>query len=168
MNHDDMLRVISMLLLTIYAAISAAEDIKYRAISLRLSLMFSVPGLLLSFITGRNIINIITALLPGMMMWLMSILTRGAIGIGDAIYTATCAAYLGLRELGLCVACAWLLCALTALVMIAGALTGSPYSHTHKRGLPFTAYMLLPVLFTTVNGVLQVIGIIGCMHRIII
>lgn len=151
MNYEAVLRAVLSGLLIIYAAVSAAEDIRHREISLRLSILFTMIGLILSLIAGRNITGIITALLPGMAIWLMSVLTRGAIGIGDAVYTATCAAYLGLRDLGLCVACAWLLCALTALVMIAGTLIRLPRSSKLRRGLPFAAYMLPPILFTAVN-----------------
>lgn len=151
MNHEDILRAALSILLIVYAAVSAAEDIRYREISLRLSAVFSLLGLILSLIARRDIMCIITALVPGAMIWLMSVFTRGAIGTGDAVYTATCAAYLSVRELGLCVACAWLFCALTALVVIARTLIMVPSSRKLRRGLPFAAYMLLPVLAAAVN-----------------
>ena len=151
MNHNAIFRTALSVLLMIYAAVSAAEDIRYREISLRLSVVFTLLGLMLSLIAGRSITDIITALIPGMMIWLMSVLTRGAIGIGDAVYTAACAAYLSVRELGLCVACAWLFCALTALVVIARTLITVPRGRDLRRGLPFAAYMLPPILCAAVN-----------------
>ena len=139
--------IISSVLLIIYVFISAAEDIKCREISLKLSVIFTISGIILGFMGKRELLSLITALLPGAVILLMSMLTGGAIGVGDAIFAATCAVYLEAGELVLCVACAWIMCALTALVMIAGTLITARSAVKH-RGLPFAAYMLPPVLMT--------------------
>ena len=148
MKLHEISEMLLCILLVIYAAVSAAEDIKHREISLKLSLLFAVLGIILSITAKRELTSLLTALLPGLMIFITALLTDGAVGIGDAVFAGTCAAYLELRELGICIAVAWALCALTALILIAGTMIAAHSGSGIKRGLPFAAYMLPPILIT--------------------
>ena len=130
----------------------AAEDIRHRQISLGTSVVFAAGGLLLSLAAGRSAASLAAAVLPGAAILLLAVLTRGAIGLGDAVFVACCAFYLELRALSLCVAAAWCMCALTALIMIAGEMLTARRLTAKDRGLPFAAYMLLPLALASVRG----------------
>lgn len=138
--------------LLVYAALCAARDIRFRQIDLRVSVLFALIGLGLSVVSGRGIVRLIKAMIPGAVIFIISILTGGAIGIGDAIFAATCACYLDGLELSLCVALAWVMCALTALVMIAGDMLTAQRKTSKNRGLPFAAYMLVPLMLVAARA----------------
>ena len=132
--------------LIIYIAMSAAEDIKDRTISLRLSRLFAAIGAALSLIDGREPVSILQALSIAAAILLGALLTKGAVGIGDAVLVGTCAMYLGADELLLCVAAAWIMCAFTALFIIAAGTAAGRRMSAGSRGLPFATYMLPPIL----------------------
>ncbi len=132
--------------LLLYAVHSAAEDVKSRQISLRPSILFAAIGFVMSLAAGRDILSLVKAMLPGAAILIMSVLTRGAIGIGDAIFTTVCAFYMAPAELVFCVALSWIMCALTALVIIAKDMLTLSSNAYAKQGLPFAAYMLIPII----------------------
>ena len=140
------------ILLIIYAVLMAAEDIKHRQISLHKSLIFAIAGMILSLAAGRDVPSLIKAVVPGVLILLMAMLTRGAIGMGDAVFVTCCACYLELRELSLCVAAAWCMCALTALIIIAGSMLMLHGNVNSGRGLPFAAYMLPPLILVSLKA----------------
>lgn len=137
--------------LMLYALLSAFRDVRLRQISLKASVTFALMGLALGVIAGRGVWSVAKAMLPGAAILLMSLLTGGAIGIGDAIFTATCACYLEGTKLILCVSLAWLMCAITALIMIVGDMLTVHKKQTKNRGLPFAAYMLLPIMLVSIR-----------------
>lgn len=146
-----MINTITCLGLIIYAAISAAEDIKNREISLAVSIIFILIGAVTGALAGREPESLIKALLPGAVILITAFITNGAIGLGDAVFVGTCAFYMNVREIGLCVAAAWGLCALAALIMISLDAITAGSAKRHRRGMPFAAYMFLPVLLAAVQ-----------------
>ncbi len=131
----------------IYMGISAAEDLRSRTISLRISLVFAVIGFILGLHEGRELTSIMQALSIAVMILIISLLTRGAVGIGDAVIVGVCAMYLDAEELLLCVVSAWLMCAFTALFIIAASTMSGRRTSARGRGLPFAVYMLPPILY---------------------
>lgn len=138
--------------LMIYAVMSAARDIRLRQIDLRVSAVFALIGFGLCMLEGRSMASFAKAMLPGAIILIMSLLTGGAIGAGDAIFAATCACYLDGTKLCLCIAIAWVMCAFTALLMIAGDMLTAHRRAYKSRGLPFAAYMLIPIMLISARS----------------
>ncbi|MFQ9933374.1 MAG: prepilin peptidase [Lachnospiraceae bacterium] len=75
-----------ILLPAIYLIICSFTDIKSMKISLPLSLMFSLTGILLSLFSltnHQNIFDLILSVSAGLLIILASFISRGSIGIGD-------------------------------------------------------------------------------------
>ena len=152
MNTTVVIEKIIYILLMLYAIHSAAEDARFRQIGLRASILFAAIGVALSFVMGRGLFSLVKAMLPGIAILIMSVLTRGAVGIGDAVFTAVCACYLEPAQLCFCVALAWIMCAFTALVIIAKDMLTLQRNACAKQGLPFATYMLLPIILMVLKG----------------
>ncbi len=151
MNAELIAEKLIYIPLTVYALMSAVKDIRCRQIDLRLSLLFMLIGLGICMLSGRSVRSLAMAMLPGAVILAVSLLTGGAIGAGDAIFAVTCACYLDGIKLCLCIALAWSMCALTALLMIASDMLTAHRSSYRSRGLPFAAYMLIPIMLISVR-----------------
>lgn len=133
--------------LFIFAAVCAAEDIKHRSIRIKTFIAGGVIGLLL-YIMQNIALNtgavqaaseLFKALMPGMAVVMISIITGGAIGIGDGLFVLICGFYTEAKILSLIFAAAWFLCALVSIFMITLDFTAHKKS---KKPLPFIAFML--------------------------
>ena len=133
--------------LFLFAAVCAAEDIKHRSISLRTfiaggalgSLLYIMQNIALNIGAVQAAGELLKALMPGMVVVIISILTSGAIGIGDGLFVLICGFYTEAKKLFLIFAAAWFLCALVSLFMISLDFTAHKKS---KKPLPFIAFML--------------------------
>ena len=132
----------------IYALICAAEDIRTRRINNGVSIIFAAAGAVMCLLGQRSAEDIVFSLLPGAVILILSLLSGGCIGIGDAVFSCVCALYMSAGHILGATAAAWLMCAAAALIMIA---SGQVRRETAGKGLPFTAYMLLPVIIAAVS-----------------
>lgn len=131
----------------LFAAVCAVEDIKHRSISLRTFIAGGAIGLLLYIVqnialnTGavQAVSELFKALMPGMLVVMISIITGGAIGIGDGLFVLICGFYTEAKMLSLVFAAAWFLCALVSLFMITLDFIEHKKS---KKTLPFIAFMI--------------------------
>lgn len=76
---------IMQLIVMLYAAY---QDVKHKEISILsivICALLSVAAVVISFITGENIGESLIALLPGGLFLIISLVSRGGIGIGDGI-----------------------------------------------------------------------------------
>ena len=71
-------------LLMAYIFLCAAEDLKYREISVGISVGFAFAGLVISAAGHRDPAELATALLPGLIALILSRAAGGSIGTGKA------------------------------------------------------------------------------------
>lgn len=76
-----MIREVSVL---VFLAVNAWTDSQKREISLLAVLLFAAGGLFWSLQSGRSIFHALIPLGTGMVVLVLAVLTRGAVGMGDA------------------------------------------------------------------------------------
>lgn len=133
--------------ITVFAVCAAVQDIRYRGISVRTFLAFTLLGagiFLCGYLSGAGSgYAFFTAFIPGICLWIISKVTGGMVGEGDAMYLLTVAWYIGIRELLWMLLAGSLLCMLLGLVILAcGMIRGC---EEKKRSLPLTAFWLVPL-----------------------
>ena len=137
-----MLETMSCVLVIIYMFISAVQDIRYRAISLKLSVFFAICGGVCCIAEQSEISDIIKALIPGICILMLSLISGGCVGIGDAVFVMVCAFYMKPEQVLLSVTAGWGACAAAALVIaVKNGMGGVCRS---QAGLPYTAFAALP------------------------
>ena len=98
----ELLSKISYVLMGICMALSAWKDIKTKTISVWVCMVFASAGIVLSIIqTAMSgsfdyIIAAFLGVIPALLIWSVSKLTKGAIGEGDAMLFGVSGLYLGL------------------------------------------------------------------------
>ena len=133
------------IILGAYTLLSAYEDIRHREISLLQACIFAVTGSIFTWLNHRVMSDTLAAFIPAIIIYVLSKLTRGSVGTGDAIFTGVCALYLDCISLCVCIAFAWGMCAITSLIIIASGCMKAGARYKYCRGLPFVAYMLPPI-----------------------
>lgn len=132
------------LLLAAYTLICGLEDLRHRKIRTDRSFLFAAIGLIFSLILRRDPAEILFALVPGLVFLILSGVSRGGIGIGDAVYLMVCAAYTNVERLLWMIVFSLFLSAVGALCMIVkGALQ---CRNIKNRSLPYLTFMI-PALF---------------------
>lgn len=138
------LGLFKVLVSVLYAGICAWTDFKYRFIDLRYSLLAGLLGILFLVFacfglikdTNGEISGYLYPLLPGLLLLIAAFLSKGAIGIGDAIFILVLGFYFSTAEMLFIVIFAWMMSAFTALLII--AFSKRNRSSLRKKGLPFT------------------------------
>lgn len=138
---------LNAVMLLIYIVTASVQDIKTRRISIMISVIFAVSGALLCAASHREVKDVMTALIPAVVMFVLSILSDGGIGTGDAIFAGTCAMYLPADELLLSGLLAWGACCIAGLFILLGCQLGYTAQKVRTKGLPFTAFMTVPIVF---------------------
>lgn len=104
----------------IYGLISAVEDIKQRSISAGAGGLAFAIGTVLFFITGGKAADYLLSLLPGTIIFIMSVLSRGRIGSGDAMFITVSGVFTGVEKTVCIAITAWFLCAIIGLFACLG------------------------------------------------
>ena len=154
-------------ILLVYALICAEEDLRTRQISIYLSVAFGIAGAVLCLARGREPAELLSALLPCAAMTVISLLTRGSLGAGDALFAGVCALFLPVREMIYVVLVSLWLSGMAALVIVAsGMITagsrrnaaipvcGGASGRNRKgavRTIPYITVMLVPIVWIAVN-----------------
>lgn len=134
---------ITMFSILIYLIICTFTDLKKRSISLIISTVFILAGLILCILgysPHDNFISLLLSLLPGGVLLLLSVVTKEAIGYGDGLMLITMGFYLSHPEN---------LSILLYSLIIAGIfslflLTLGKYQRKYK--IPFSPFLLLGYL----------------------
>ena len=129
----------------IFAGAAAVQDLRNLSISLRTFLIFGLLGAVLC-ICRRSLEPgaLLQGFLPGLTLLVLSRLSGGSLGTGDALYFLTAAFYLELWQLFLLFAGGLLLCSGAALCMLAaGFLRGRDM---RRKRIPFVVCLLPPAL----------------------
>ncbi len=101
-------------------AICAAEDIRKKQIHLNLILAFGIIGVVFHMLWQMQTIeNVLFGMGVGGALLLLSVLTRGKIGIGDGILLVVTGIYLGLEQNLELLVCSLFICAVYALFLLA-------------------------------------------------
>ncbi len=126
----------------VFSLVCAWQDLRTRRIHAGIFAAFGTAGLLCSFLDGRSPGDMALALLPGMLFLAASVLSREAIGLGDALWLITAAAFADLRDLMIILFAACFLCMLAVFGL---ALRYRADLRKMKRiELPFTAFLAFP------------------------
>lgn len=99
----------------IYGLVSAFEDIKHRSIGILPGGLAFAIGTILFFITGGKAADYLLSLIPGALILIMSVLSRGRIGLGDAMFISVSGVFMGMEKTVCIVIAAWFACAITGL-----------------------------------------------------
>lgn len=99
----------------IYGLISAFEDVKQRSIGILPGGIAFAVGTILFFITGGKPADFLLSLIPGALILIMSVLSRGRIGLGDAMFISVSGVFMGMEKTVCIVMAAWFACAITGL-----------------------------------------------------
>lgn len=99
----------------IYGLVSAFEDIKHRSIGVLSGGLAFAIGTALFFITGGKAADFLLSLIPGVLILIMSILSRGRIGLGDAMFITVSGVFMGVEKTVYIAVAAWFVCAFIGL-----------------------------------------------------
>ncbi len=76
---------VGSIIVILLTGINSIQDIRKREIFFFLTIAVGVAGVIWSLSQGANFSEIMIAFVPGIMLILLSVLTKGKIGIGDAV-----------------------------------------------------------------------------------
>lgn len=142
---------INFLLILSYTAYCAYTDFKFRRISLKISMLFLIGALLLKvlevFIYKKGYTmdfpDFLYPFIPGFFLAIISVLCRGAIGMGDAIFIFVCGFYYTVSEMVAILMLTWAFVLIFALVLIVSK--KGAVKAVRKKELPFIT-LAFPVM----------------------
>ncbi len=131
-------------LVMIMLGISSIIDIRYREVKMRLLVLFGAIGVIL-YLVGKPVsfIEELGGVLIGVFLLIVNRITRGAIGIGDALLIIVTGLFLGFEKnitmllLGLLLAAVW-----AGILLTLKKVNG-------KYEIPFVPFLFLSCLVTT-------------------
>ncbi len=125
---------------TVFLTVNSINDIRKGEIFLIPSAAMLVSGLLISvFVYNVSSADVIKAIIPGIILMLLSALCKGRIGCGDGVIVCASGAWLGIEETLYMLTAAFFTASIAGIVLI---LSGSK-----KQTLPFVPFMLLGEVF---------------------
>lgn len=139
--------LIETIITGIFLAICTYTDLKGKCINICICLMFGIIGMVYRCIfENSNLISLLQAIIPGIFLMLVSILSKEGIGKGDAIVIGTIGLYIGgintiiILFNGVIVSC------ITGIIFIAFMKKEKGYR------LPFVPFLTLAFIFQVTNG----------------
>lgn len=134
--------IMGCVLIITYMLTAAIQDIRHREISLKLSVIFAVCGIICCIAGQRDIAETCRALMPGFLIMALSLISGGCVGIGDAVFVMICGLYMKPWQVIFAVLAGWGACAAAALMMIVR--DGISGRRRLREGLPYTLFAALP------------------------
>ena len=122
----------------------AVMDVRTRSIRPFWFLGSLVLSLIFARTTGRNITEVFLSAIPGLFLAVVSRLSRGKLGMGDALFFLSLSGVLSFREMTELVGVSWALCALFAFGRI---LSGN------RKPLPYLAFVPPSLFWMTVKNI---------------
>lgn len=139
--------LIETIITGIFLTICTYTDLKGKCINIFICLMFGVIGMVYRCIfENSNLLSLLQAIIPGIFLMLVSILSKEGIGKGDAIVIGTIGLYIGgintiiILFNGVIVSC------ITGIIFIAFMKKEKGYR------LPFVPFLTLAFIFQVTNG----------------
>ena len=124
----------------IYGLVSAFEDIKHRSIGILPGGLAFAVGTALFFIAGGTAADYLLSLIPGALILIMSVLSRGRIGLGDAMFIIVSGVFMGVEKTVCIVIAAWFVCAFIGLFACIWRFTSD---RVKTMSLPFVTVFFL-------------------------
>lgn len=125
----------AMVLTLLYAYL----DWKTREVPVWLVLLTLIVGMMLCFRENRTVVSVLCAVIPGTAMLLFSLVSGGALGIGDGAYVAAMALFLTWQQVCILLSAAFLAAGLTALTVIVRTMARG--EGCRKQTLPLLCFM---------------------------
>lgn len=110
--------ILSRIIMGIVLGVQSVFDLRYKAIPTEVSGVGAIMGVVLSVIVGRNPKECLEAFIPGIACVLVCRVTRGALGMGDAILVLTMASVYSVSQIGYICVVAFFSSAIVALLLI--------------------------------------------------
>ena len=159
-----MREILKIMLIIVYSVICAYEDFRKRSIGIKLSAAAALAGALLTMIeawhtgTAIMLVDALKAFTPGVIVVVLSLLTGGAIGIGDGIFLIISGIYMGMRKTFTVMKAAWCICAAWGLFIIVNEmLHGRSNERCRNKGVPFVTAALPIVIGISVLRLKEII-----------
>ena len=136
-----------MIIVGLALVIQSYWDLKLKAIPYRITLVLLMVGVICSWLSHRNIVEVMLALIPGIVCLLLSKFTREAIGYGDGLLLCALAMFFPCdRILELC----------TIACILAGVVALALLALRKKKGkdeLPFVPFLLMAYIFHVTSDI---------------
>ena len=113
--YIENIEYIKILLLLSYSSVCAYMDLKTRRIRLDLSIIAAASGTAIALLTHEDLFKLSISIVPGILLCAVSIISNGAIGIGDAIFLTVCGFYLHADRIIVLIILSWLIAAVISL-----------------------------------------------------
>lgn len=133
------------IIIFLYLSFSTYTDIKTNMISIKVS-SFSLVAILLSLLLCNRLqlLDILYSIIPCLIIFALSYLTRESIGYGDALLIGVIGIGLGFNKILLICTLAFILSAISAVFLIIKKKSG-------KATLPFVPFIFLSYIFCTLT-----------------
>ena len=143
-----MAQVISYVVLGIFLALAAAKDIQSRIIPDRLIIFGAVVGIVMIFFNhGISLVSsILGALAAAGILWIISLITKGGIGMGDVKLFACVGIFLGVQATLGAMLVSTVLSGLAGLAMIIFRISD------RKGTMPFAPFIFAGTLLVILLG----------------
>lgn len=139
--------LIQIIITGIFLGICTYIDLKRKYVNIYICLIFSIAGVMYKCIfENSTLLSLLVAIIPGIFLMLVSIISKESIGKGDAIVIGTIGLYIG---------------GINAVIVlfsgvIASCITGIIYIVIMKKEkgyrLPFVPFLALGFIYQIVNG----------------
>ena len=132
-----MINLIVILILYIYLIICTVTDMKTKKISLKICLVFFLLGFLINIFLFKTAVPILLYnLIPGICLLFFSILTKGAVGCGDALILIIMSFYMQSVSILMILFLSLLAASVFSIVLIIK-------KYSRKYSLPFAPFITL-------------------------
>lgn len=132
-----MIEMQTLNLVVFYTAllIMSIVDLKTQEISLKVLIPFGLYGIVQLVVSGDKDISLFYALLPGLLIMAVSILSSGQIGFGDGLLICVCGLYMSLVQVLIWLFAAFLICGIFGVLMLWFKRIGK------KTSIPFVPFL---------------------------
>lgn len=117
----------------------AVYDLRFRQVPLWLFLVSAAMGCAVCILENRDAVSVIQAMIPGILCLLLSLCTKGGMGIGDGHYFLVAALFADWKAVTVLLAVSFLLAAGVSLALILYGLYKG--KNMAKKSLPLLAFL---------------------------
>ncbi len=142
---EPIVKILALLLLIFFAVPLSIFDIRWKVLPLRWTLSALVLAFLLGVLAPPPPEFLISGLLGFITVWIIRILTRGGIGLGDGIVSAFTGTLLGIQGWLLALAAASGLALLTALMLLVFK------KINRNTKIPFAPFLFAGAIITSIS-----------------
>jgi len=131
-----------MNLFFVFLGTAAWQDLRTRSISLEVLAGGAAVGIITCIWKERLPGEIVLAMIPGIMLLLIGMLTRGLLGEGDGWFFIVSGFFLGWQECVMLLISGQIFCGIFGLAIMVGAQIGTGRENIRKLRLPFLPFLL--------------------------